>query len=106
MDEISPKSYRLLKKLKRHKGYFEILPTNEDIEFIRKYIHPECTGYDSYNAPIYSNRYKIAASGKNQLRLHSAAMLEKWIPYIITTCVAIAALAISLIALSTQQLPR
>jgi hypothetical protein len=93
MDELAGEKLKLLKRLNRSKDYTTL--SDHEIMLVAKYICREIVGYDSYNAPIYSNRCKINDVGIEQLALE-VKFWKRWaFPLVIST----AALVIAIIAL-------
>lgn len=102
MDDLDIRSYRLLKRLYRKNDYVEIDSNKREFHCIFRYVRREYLSIDPEGYPNYTDRYIINDDGKTYILKRRSATRSKWIPYIVTTLVAVAALVISVIALLKQ----
>lgn len=109
---LTNSSYRLLKYMRNNSCSKDSLPKtflstyDEDVEMLleNEFISSEILDYDLSSfipTPVFSE-YKITSYGIAYIQNRRHELFSKWIPYIITTAIAVIALATSIISLYLQ----
>lgn len=99
MEELDPKSYKLLKRLYKFHDYIDLSSYPRETKCLYKFVYREPIGRDKAGGVIYSDRYKINDYGVEYILKQRSETLGKWKPLIISYVISLIAIIISLIAL-------